>query len=233
MSFKKLSAVSLTDLFVNEIEKLILSDKLKPGDRLPPERQLAQEMDVSLAVINAGVTRLTALGFLSIVPRKGTYVADYIRNGNMDTMKEVIELTGMKIDNDVLDPVALFRLNVEQGAAKAACQNRNEQDIKRLEELVRQLEEDENVDLAEIGFEFHHEAALASQNLCYPMLIQSCKPLYLLFYRMVYSTAGYEIELDFLKRICEAIKAQDEEAAAQAIKDSIDFWIDYMNKSKK
>ena len=64
MSFKKLSAVSLTDLFVNEIEKLILSDKLKLGDRLPPERQLAQEMDVSLAVINAGVTRLTALGFL-------------------------------------------------------------------------------------------------------------------------------------------------------------------------
>lgn len=233
MAFKKLTNVSLTDLFVDEIEKMILSGQLKPGDKLPPERQLAQEMDVSLAVINAGVMRLTALGFLNIVPRKGTYVADYVRCGNMDTMKEVIELTGLRIDDDVLDPIVRFRLNIETGAIKAACRMRDDKDIQTLESLIRQLEEDESSDLPEIGFTFHHEIAMSSKNICYPMLIQSCKPLYLLFYRMVYASSGHEIEVNFLKHICQAVKDRDDKAAIEAVKASIDYWADFMNHIKK
>ena len=73
MAFKRLTAPSLTDLFVEEIKTMILSGQLAIGEKLPTERQLAEEMNVSLAVVNAGIKRLSALGFIRIAPRKGIY----------------------------------------------------------------------------------------------------------------------------------------------------------------
>ncbi len=81
MAFKKLSTVSLTDLFTEELKRMILTGELRAGEQLPPERQMASEMNVSLAVVHAGITRLTALGFLRVAPRKGIFVADYLRTG--------------------------------------------------------------------------------------------------------------------------------------------------------
>ena len=88
MAFKRLTAPSLTDLFVTELKSMILSGELKIGDKLPPERQLAEKMNVSLAVVHGGISRLTALGFLHVMPRQGVFIADYVRDGNMNTMKE-------------------------------------------------------------------------------------------------------------------------------------------------
>ena len=54
MEFQKISSPSLRDLFIEQLEHLILSGKLQVGEKLPPERQLAEMMQVSRAVVNAG-----------------------------------------------------------------------------------------------------------------------------------------------------------------------------------
>ena len=64
MQFKKLSAPSLKELFVEEIESKILSGELAIGEKLPSERELAASMQVSRAVINAGIIELEQKGFL-------------------------------------------------------------------------------------------------------------------------------------------------------------------------
>ena len=56
MEFKKLSAPSLKELFITELQNMILSGKLEIGEKLPPERELAESMHVSRAVINAGIS---------------------------------------------------------------------------------------------------------------------------------------------------------------------------------
>ena len=48
MEFKKLNAPSLRELFVNELQNMILSGKLEIGSKLPPERELAESMKVLL-----------------------------------------------------------------------------------------------------------------------------------------------------------------------------------------
>ncbi|MFR0955433.1 MAG: winged helix-turn-helix domain-containing protein [Roseburia inulinivorans] len=58
MEFKKLNAPSLRELFVNELQNMILSGKLEIGSKLPPERELAESMKVSRAVINSGIAEL-------------------------------------------------------------------------------------------------------------------------------------------------------------------------------
>ena len=50
MQFDVIVSPSLTDLFINQMEQHIISGTIKPGEKLPTERKLAEEMNVSLAV---------------------------------------------------------------------------------------------------------------------------------------------------------------------------------------
>jgi len=75
MEFSKLSAPTLKELFIEQLENMILSGKLSIGEKLPSERELAESMQISRSVVNAGLTEIADKGFLEIVPRSGTYVA--------------------------------------------------------------------------------------------------------------------------------------------------------------
>ena len=67
MEFAKLSAPSLKDLFVQQLQGMILSDELPMGTQLPPERELAQQMQVSRAVVNGGLAELAQQGILPLI----------------------------------------------------------------------------------------------------------------------------------------------------------------------
>ena len=55
MGYSKITALSLTDLFVQQIENMILSGELAFGEQLPPARELAAKMGVSRTVVTAGL----------------------------------------------------------------------------------------------------------------------------------------------------------------------------------
>ena len=76
LEFEKLVSPSLKDLFINHIEAMILSGELQVGQQLPPERQLAQSMGVSRAVVNSGIAELEHRGFLEVRTRVGPFVTD-------------------------------------------------------------------------------------------------------------------------------------------------------------
>ena len=94
MLFKKLSAPSLKELFVTELEGMILSGKLEIGAKLPPERELAESMQVSRAVVNSGIADMEKKGFLVVKPRIGTFVADYRKYGTADTLVAIMHYNG-------------------------------------------------------------------------------------------------------------------------------------------
>ena len=94
MLFKKLSAPSLKELFVAELEGMILSGKLEIGAKLPPERELAESMQVSRAVVNSGLDEMEKKGFLVVKPRIGTFVADYRKYGTADTLVSIMQYNG-------------------------------------------------------------------------------------------------------------------------------------------
>ena len=90
MQFQKISTPSLKDLFVKELENKILSGELKVGDKLPSERELASSMQVSRAVVNAGIAELEQKGFLIIKPRIGTFVENFYKNGTLETFSSIV-----------------------------------------------------------------------------------------------------------------------------------------------
>ena len=98
MLFKKLSAPSLKELFVAELEGMILSGKLEIGAKLPPERELAESMQVSRAVVNSGLDEMEKKGFLVVKPRIGTFVADYRKYGTADTLVSIMQYNGGRVN---------------------------------------------------------------------------------------------------------------------------------------
>ena len=97
MEFAKLSAPSLKDLFVQQLQGMILSGALPVGTQLPPERVLAEQMQVSRTVVNSGLAELSGQGFLEVRPRQGTCVAVYRRRGDLSTLIPIIQYKGCEL----------------------------------------------------------------------------------------------------------------------------------------
>ena len=102
MGFTKITNVSLTELFVQQIENMILSGELAVGEQLPPARELSVRMGVSRPVISAGLIELEKLGFIEIHPRQGAFVSDYRRKGTVETLVAIMRYNGGAMrDNEV------------------------------------------------------------------------------------------------------------------------------------
>lgn len=110
MEFQKISSPSLRELFVEQVQHMILSGKLKIGEKLPPKRQLAEEMQVSRAVVNGGIADLQRMGFLIVKPRSGTYVADYRRRGTIETLLSIMKYNGGSLRNEEIRSIFEVRI---------------------------------------------------------------------------------------------------------------------------
>lgn len=129
MEFEKIYAPSLKDLFIQQLQDMILSGELPMGSRLPSERELCQQMGVSRAVVNGGITELARQGFLEVLPRQGTYVADYRRNGNMNTLMAIMHYNGGLLGKEEIRSILEVRWGLEQMAIHRAIENASDSSL--------------------------------------------------------------------------------------------------------
>ena len=87
-------SLSVRQTFVRELERQILSEELKPGDRLPTSRELCAKMGVSLTIVNAGVAELANKGFVEVKPRHGVFVTDYRESANPAMLGAILQFNG-------------------------------------------------------------------------------------------------------------------------------------------
>lgn len=172
---------SLKDAFVQQIEALILDGKLTVGETLPSERELALQLGVSRPVVHDGLMDLAAKGFVTIKPRVGTVVNDYRKEGSLAVLSTLINRHGQRPDSAVLESMLSFRQLVEGESARLAASNRTERDILELRRLLQsesEMPHDRTDDVVRADFALHHQVALASGNMIYPMLLRSFEPAY-------------------------------------------------------
>ncbi|WP_207061505.1 pyruvate dehydrogenase complex transcriptional repressor PdhR [Motiliproteus sp. SC1-56] len=89
MSYKRVKQAKVSDVIMAEIETMILEGSLKPGQRLPSERELAKEFDVSRPSLREAVQKLVAKGLLKSRQGGGTFVADDIGASFTDPLMEL------------------------------------------------------------------------------------------------------------------------------------------------
>ena len=218
LNFKKLVSPSLKSLFVGEMSDMIISGRLKAGDRLPPERELCGKMGVSRAVVNGGIKELARCGFLEVVPRKGVFVADFRRYGTMDTLEYILEYNEGKFDAEMLDSLYEVRSCIERHIAALAAQRRTDEDIAELRACVDAVSTaDDIASLGEAVHEFYHTLALASKNLIYPLNIQAYRPVYVSLTGALVEQLSREERAEKLNELVDHIERRDSEAADACI----------------
>ena len=89
---QKLSRRSVVDLCTEALQHSILSGDVAVGSRLPPERELADQMGVSRLTLRSALTRVTASGLLSVRQGSGYVVQDVRQSGGPDLLPEIVAL---------------------------------------------------------------------------------------------------------------------------------------------
>ena len=83
MPFEKITAGKLSQAVTHQIEELILRGILRPGERLPSERELAERMGVSRPSLREAIADLQEKGLLSSRAGAGIFVADVLGNASV------------------------------------------------------------------------------------------------------------------------------------------------------
>jgi DNA-binding FadR family transcriptional regulator len=215
MKLKEIVAPSMKTLFVKEIEHMILSGQLAIGEKLPTEREMAEQMKVSRTTTNSGLQELANKGFIEIIPRQGTFVADYKRGGTLDTLVAIIEFNG-RLDRKTFQSLMDFRFLIEGTVAFLAANNRTDEDLLRLESCYRQMCEcDSAVEAAELKCDFLHALTCASGNVIYPLIVTIFKEINVHFHQIICRHAGVRAIHAGLDELIEAIRARDAKLARE------------------
>ena len=196
----------LRDVVFNTLRQAILRGELKPGERLM-EIQLANKLGVSRTPIREAIRKLELEGLVLMIPRRGAEVAEITEK----SLRDVLEV----------------RNALEELAVELACDRISQEDIEKLKEAAKELEEvsknDDVTALAEADVQFHDIIYFATEN---QKLIQ-------LLYNLREQMYRYRVE--YLKRkevhatlfaehnyIIECIEKHDKVAAKHAVNTHVD-----------
>lgn len=226
MEFQKISSPSLKELFVEQLENMILSGKLKIGERLPPERQLAEQMQVSRAVVNGGLSQLEKCGFITVKPRSGTFVADYRKNGNIDTLVAIMKYRGGKIRNEEIRSILEVRLALDTLITKQTIETATNETIEKLSHQVEIMKDGSISETVEAAYAFQHEIALASNNTLVPLIFQSFRSTIIAMWERFCTIYGTEVLYSNNKKLLEYIKNRDTDGALKWLEHSINECLD-------
>ena len=228
MGFNKINALSLTDLFVQQIENMILSGELAVGEQLPPARELSIKMGVSRPVISAGLVELEKLGFVEVRPRQGVYVCDYRRKGSMETLVAIMRYNGGALRKNEVRSLLETREAMESLCVKLVCERVSTGELEQLSPILDGIRDAKNPEeAAEQTFVFHHELAVLSGNVLMPLLYHSFHPQGVYLWSMYCKRSGiqqlYQIKLSLysalLNRDVDSAMAQTRAIMQNAIHD--------------
>lgn len=163
MELTPIKTKRLYEEIVEQIKQLIAGGKLKPGDKLLAERDLAERFQVSRASVREAIRTLEMLGIIDIRPGEGTF----IRGTDTDDIIRPLAMFLAVERNSLLDMFEMRRI-FETATASLAAQRATLEELDQIESMLENMRERLNVQDPEKGEEFdaafHYAVAEATHN---------------------------------------------------------------------
>ena len=210
----------LYERIVSQIEQRIEAGDLKVGDRLPSERELAEQFAVSRTAVREAVKALRQKGLLEILPGRGTFIT----NGTSDTVRSSLDMLIKMGSTKGSGHVVEVREILEPEIAALAATRITEEYIASMQEAVNIMDTAlDNVDLfVEADLDFHLALAEGTQNPIIPILVDSIIDLLRKQRKRIgLTTGGLQRGQVHHKKILDAIIRRDPQAARQAMQDHL------------
>lgn len=233
MDFGQIVAPTIKELFIERIEGMILSGALKPGDRLPSERELAEQMKISKTIVHIGIEDLARMGFLEVTPRRGTVVADFAETGNLETLNAILRYNGGKLDRPMIVSIIELRSTVEGGALIRLGRRHTQQDIDELRDMLAKYTETAKQDpdiqtMADALARFHYRICTLSGNQLFPLIMNAFRSVGSVLWEDSARFWGAEALLEQGKRILDMLEKGEGEAAADYLNSLFEHYLENM-----
>ena len=227
MPFQKVTPEKLSTAVTRQIEKLILRGILRPGERLPAERELADKLGVSRPSLREAIADLQDKGLLTTRAGAGIYVADVLGSAFSDALIRLFA----DHDEAVFDYIG-FRRDLEGLAACRAARLASDTDLQVIQTIMDKMEaahkKTNPADEARLDAEFHMAIIEASHNVIMLHMMRSMFQLLRegVFYNrqvMFKQRTTRGALLDQHRAINVAIQARDPDAARAAINAHLNY----------
>ncbi|SFS00095.1 FCD domain-containing protein [Yoonia litorea] len=227
MPFEPIQQEKLSQGVVRQIEGLILRGILRPGERLPAERELSERMHVSRPSLREALADLQDRGLLTSKAGAGVYVADVLGSAFAPALVKLFATH----DEAVFDYIS-FRRDMEGLAAERAARLATDTDLKVINAIFEKMEvahqKRNPADEAHLDADFHLSIIEASHNMIMLHMMRSMFELLRegVFYNrtvMFKQRMTRDTLLDHHRQINAALQARDPQAARAAIETHLQF----------
>ena len=227
MPFRPVQPEKLSSAVIRQIEQLILRGILRPGERLPPERELAERMNVSRPSLRDAISTLQNSGLLTARPGAGIFVADVLGSDFAPALTELFA----RHDEAVFDYLS-FRRDLEGLAAERAARLASDTDLAVVntvfEKMLAAHPKRNSDEEARLAAQFHMAITEASHNV---VMLHMMRSMYQLlrdgvFYNrqvMFKQRTTRQVLLDQHRAINDALQGRDPEAARAAVHTHLDY----------
>jgi len=213
MSFHVIKTPTVRENFVREIEHQILSGQLKIGDKLPPAKELCSLMGVSLTVVNAGISELASKGFIETIPRHGTYVADYKKKGNIDTLVSIMRYNGGRLTDSAIRSLCEVRIALDPFVAKLVIERASTEEIEQLAPCLAAMRQEKDLlRQCELITDFYYQLSDLSGNTFLALLYNSTFEPQKGIYTLYCEKNGTDSVITHAEQIYAGLLARDLEA---------------------
>ncbi|MCC0029876.1 MAG: FadR family transcriptional regulator [Brucellaceae bacterium] len=205
---------SVAEMVAHRILEMVQAGVLKPGDQLPPERDLAQSLSVSRPSVREAIRGLSILGVVRTRQGGGAYISELDADALLGPIQFFISLEEVNI-RELYDARSL----IESDVARRAAERMTDEELADLEALVEEQSAVLNDALAfrMSDFKFHEAIWSGARNAFLKRIGQSLNVMGLEFRKRASETEGVlQQSYKDHRRLLDALKARDPDAAAAA-----------------
>lgn len=212
----------LSNQVADYLQQSILSKSLKPGERLPTERELGDQFQVSRTVIREAIRILEARGLLDTQSGSGTYVKAL---QGEDVVNSLSLYLSSQDQSYSLDAIMEVRRVLELQVVKLAAERATQEDIANLEHICTQMEQTKNdtPTFSRWDIAFHQTLAQSCHNDLFEILIE---PLHEIMVELIFTGSiapgAVEEACKFHTDILGAIKINDADLSVQLMQAHLD-----------
>ena len=227
MPFTPVQPEKLSTAVTRQIEKLILRGILRPGERLPSERELSERLGVSRPSLRDAVAELQEKGLLTTKAGAGIYVANVLGSAFSDALVNLFA----NHREAVADYVS-FRKDLEGLAAERAARHASDTDLRVVQTIFDKMEaahpKRDPSDEARLDADFHLSIIEASHNV---VMLHMMRSMYQLLQQGVFynrqtmfkQRTTREMLLDQHRAINDALQNRDPAGARAAVEAHLSY----------
>lgn len=227
-AFKSINRPSVVEEIFEAFKQKLIIGELLPGDKLPSETQLIEQLGVGRTALREAMKMLSALGVVDVRQGDGSYIVDEPFSASLNPLVFAL-LLEVGMNQDLLE----LRTLLEVGYCQLAAEKATPEDISRIENAAEKFEKlinspEKDIELlTKADLEFHYKIMDATKN---PLVIRISRTVEEIFFSSIRNTIskieGQQWGVEGHRNILEAIKNNNPSRIKETVIISLERWSD-------